>query len=56
MARKPAAIPTPEPKSKRLKEKLLSFAGIWRDLDADRLIEEVFKGRHEAPPSRQAGA
>ncbi len=51
MARKPAAIPIPEPKSKRLKKKLLSFAGVWKDLDAERLIGDVFKARHEAPPS-----
>ncbi len=56
MARKTSAIPIPEPKSRRLKKKLLSFAGVWSDLDADRLIHAVFKARHEAPPSRRAGA
>jgi hypothetical protein len=30
-----------EPNSKRLKKELLTMAGVWRDLDADRLIEEV---------------
>ncbi|MBI2862742.1 MAG: helix-turn-helix domain-containing protein [Chloroflexi bacterium] len=45
-----------EPKSKRLKEKLLSLAGVWSDLDADRLIEEIYKARHEAPPSAPAKA
>lgn len=39
------------PKSKRLKKDLLALAGVWRDLDADALIEYVYKARHEAPPS-----
>ncbi len=39
------------PTSKRLKSRLLSLAGAWSDLDADRMIEELFKARHEAPPS-----
>ena len=51
MVRKPAAMRTPEPKSKRLKKKLLAFAGVWSDLDADRMIEELLKARHEAPAS-----
>ncbi len=40
-----------KPKSKRLKRRLLSFAGVWGDLDADRMIEELYTARHEAPPS-----
>src|SRR5438132_13026376 len=39
------------PKSKRLREELLSFAGIWSDLDADALIERVYAARHASPPS-----
>ena len=39
------------PKSRRLKKKLLSFAGVWSDLDIDRFIEELYMARHEAPPS-----
>ena len=39
------------PKSKRLKKDLLSFAGVWSDLDAERMIEAVYKARHESPPS-----
>lgn len=40
-----------EPRSKRLKDSLLSFAGIWSDLDAERMIAEVLRARGEAPPS-----
>jgi prevent-host-death family protein len=40
-----------EPTSKRLKEELLSLAGVWSDLDADRMIEDVYRRRHETPPS-----
>ena len=39
------------PKSRRLKGRLLSLAGVWRDLDADAMIEALYKARHEAPPS-----
>jgi PHD/YefM family antitoxin component YafN of YafNO toxin-antitoxin module len=42
---------TYEPKSRRLKERLLSLAGVWSDLDADRMIEELYRRRHEPPPS-----
>ncbi len=44
-------IAEPIPKSRRLKKRLMSFAGVWSDLDADRMIEELYKARHEAPPS-----
>jgi hypothetical protein len=30
---------------------VMAFAGIWSDVDADRLIEEVYRARREAPPS-----
>lgn len=42
------------PKSKRRKRRLLSFAGVWVDLDADRMIEELYRARREAPPSAAA--
>lgn len=38
-----------EPTSKRRKAHLLSLAGVWSDLDADHMIEELYKRRHEAP-------
>jgi hypothetical protein len=38
-------------KSKRFKEELLSFAGAWQDVDADRLIEAILTARDEAPSS-----
>jgi len=41
----------PEPKSKRYKKELMSFAGVWSDIDGDALIERIMKWRHEAPPS-----
>ncbi len=34
-----------EPKSKRLKERLLSLAGVWSDLDADQMIDELYRCR-----------
>jgi hypothetical protein len=45
-----------EPTSKRLKEQLLALAGVWSDLDADRMIDELYRRRHEAPPSAPTGA
>lgn len=39
------------PKSKRFKQDLLALAGVWSDLDADEMIEEVYRARHETPPS-----
>ena len=41
----------PAPKSKLLKKDLLALAGAWSDLDAERLIDYIYKARHEAPPS-----
>lgn len=35
-------IATAGPKSKRLRNELLSLAGIWSDLDADQMIEELY--------------
>jgi hypothetical protein len=40
-----------EPKSKRFKSRLLSFAGVWKDLNGDELLERLDKARHESPPS-----
>ncbi|HEU5317489.1 MAG TPA: hypothetical protein VFX49_15360 [Chloroflexota bacterium] len=39
------------PASRRRKTALKSFAGIWRDLDAERLIDYVREGRRLSPPS-----
>jgi hypothetical protein len=39
------------PKSKWQKDKLLAFAGVWSDLDADEFINSVYEARHEAPIS-----
>lgn len=41
----------PPPRSRTFATELLSFAGIWKDLDADGLIAEIYRARHEAPPS-----
>jgi len=43
--------PMSPPKSQRLKSDLLALAGVWRDLDADRLIQHVYQARHESPAS-----
>ena len=45
-----ASLGTP-PKSRQMKQKLLSLAGVWQDIDADRMIEELYRARHEVPPS-----
>ena len=42
---------TGEPKSKRNKEKLLALAGAWSDEDGKALIEDIYRRRHESPPS-----
>ena len=34
-----------------MKDRLLSLAGVWGDLDADEMIDRLYKGRHAAPPS-----
>lgn len=39
------------PKSRRMKERLLSLAGVWSDMDADEMVERLYKARHGAPPS-----
>lgn len=51
--RKP--LTAPPPKSKKNKAKLLSLAGVWKDLDADKMIEEILRARHESPPSHPVG-
>ncbi len=40
-----------EPRSRRHKDRLLALAGAWKDIDTDQLIDEVYKARHESPPS-----
>jgi len=45
------APPALEPRSRRFKQKLLALAGVWKDVDTDRLIERIYDARHEAPPS-----
>lgn len=39
------------PKSRRFQDRLLALAGSWSDLDADKMIAEIYRWRHEAPPS-----
>ncbi|HEY7062044.1 MAG TPA: hypothetical protein VII06_11235 [Chloroflexota bacterium] len=39
------------PKSKRHKAELLALAGAWKELDADRLIDHIYRARRESPPS-----
>lgn len=29
----------------------MEFAGIWADLDGEKLIEQIYAERHAAPPS-----
>ncbi|MFH1141113.1 MAG: hypothetical protein V1724_05490 [Chloroflexota bacterium] len=36
------------------REKFLSLAGAWKDLDTDKMIEDIYRWRHEAPPSPPA--
>jgi PHD/YefM family antitoxin component YafN of YafNO toxin-antitoxin module len=44
-------LETAQPRSRRLREQLLALAGVWSDLDADAMIDEVYRARHELPPS-----
>jgi hypothetical protein len=43
-------VPT-ESKSRDCKQELMALAGAWKDIDADALIEYIYRARHEAPPS-----
>ena len=40
-----------EPSREPSKDDILAFAGTWSDLDAEALIEEIDRWRHEALPS-----
>lgn len=40
-----------EPTSRRLKKDLLALAGVWSDVDTDRMIEKIYQARDTAPPS-----
>ena len=44
------SVPAPNdvPTSRRRREELLAFAGIWGDLDGDRMVEELYAARHES--------
>jgi hypothetical protein len=42
------------PRSRRQRERLMSMAGVWSDIDADELIDRVYRARHETPPSPPA--
>jgi hypothetical protein len=46
------ALAAPEPASKRNRARLMSMAGVWRDLDADGMIEAIYHRRRSAPVSR----
>ena len=36
---------------KALQDDIFAFAGVWSGLDADKLIDEIYRARHESPPS-----
>jgi nicotinate-nucleotide adenylyltransferase len=38
-------------KSRVFGEQLMAFAGIWKNVDTDGVIEQIYRARHEAPPS-----
>jgi hypothetical protein len=40
-----------ESRSKRLKARLTTFAGVWRDLDGEELLKRLDQARHASPPS-----
>ena len=35
--------------SEEKRRKLLSLAGAWSDIDTDKMIEDIYRWRHEAP-------
>jgi hypothetical protein len=47
----PEAFAPIEPNSKQRKAQLLALAGVWRDLDAEHMIAELYRRREESPPS-----
>ncbi len=51
MPRRERAAPVAEPKSKVEKARLLRLAGAWKDLDAETLKRDIYRWRHEPPPS-----
>jgi hypothetical protein len=40
-----------EPKSWRNRDRILALAGSWKDLDTDKLIDDIYRWRHESPAS-----
>jgi hypothetical protein len=47
---------TNTPKSQMKRDRLLKYAGIWSDIDADALIADIYRWRDEAPPSPDPAA
>jgi hypothetical protein len=54
-----AVISPPEPlergrdllKSRRNRDAIMALAGAWSDIDSDKMIEDIYRWRHESPPS-----
>jgi len=46
MATRRELIPSPA-----AKKRALSAAGAWKDIDTDSLVDEIYRWRHESPPS-----
>ena len=45
------AEPEQESANRSGKERIMSFAGIWSDLNADEMIADIYRWRDDAPPS-----
>jgi prevent-host-death family protein len=41
-----------KPLSAKKRKRLMGLAGAWKDVDADAMIEHIYKARHESPPSK----
>ena len=40
-----------EAKSRSSRQRFLAFAGIWSEVDTDKLVADIYRWRHESPPS-----
>jgi hypothetical protein len=45
-----ATEPTPARNRDRWKAELLALAGAWSDIDADKMIDDIYRARHAGVP------
>jgi hypothetical protein len=47
---------TAQPRSRKFREQLLALAGVWSDLDADAMIDDVYRTRAGWPAMPFSGS